>query len=174
MTDAQDEGTKQGNGEAGGAAAQGGTPRLAILAQYVKDLSFENPQGPAAFAQPGQRPEIQVRVDVRGEEKGRGQQEIILELVVEAKLEDRPVFLLELAYGGLFALENVPASEAGDLLMVEGPRLLFPFARRLIADLTAEGGFPPLLLGPIDFLSLHRRRMARRAAAGGTPPAAQA
>lgn len=164
-----------GNGEAGGngedrgqeqQAAQG--PRMSILTQYIKDLSFENPRGPIAFAQGQTRPEIQVRVDVRAESLDAERHEIVLELNIEAKVPEGPVFLLELTYGGLFALANIPEDSLQPLLMVECPRILFPFARRIVADLTRDGGFPPLMLDPIDFVSLYRRRLAQaQAAAGG-------
>ncbi len=155
-----------GNGEAQAReqqAAQG--PRMSILTQYIKDLSFENPRGPIALAQGQQRPEIQVRVDVRAEQLDAERHEIVLELNIEAKVPEGPVFLLELTYGGLFALANIPEDSLQPLLLVECPRLLFPFARRIVADLTRDGGFPPLMLDPIDFVSLYRRRMAQAQAA---------
>ncbi len=163
---------RSGNGEAAGngeaqareqQAAQG--PRMSILTQYIKDLSFENPRGPIALAQGQQRPEIQVRVDVRAEQLDAERHEIVLELNIEAKVPEGPVFLLELTYGGLFALANIPEDSLQPLLLVECPRLLFPFARRIVADLTRDGGFPPLMLDPIDFVSLYRRRMAQAQAA---------
>lgn len=154
------------NGEAGGTAGDTGEqqqgPRLAILAQYIKDLSFENPHGPGGFAQAQNRPEIQVKVDVRGEKRAQDQHEVVLELVVDARLGDRPVFLLELTYGGVFVLQNIPPDALQALLMIECPRLLFPFARRIVADLTRDGGFPPLMLDPIDFVALYRRRLQQQ------------
>ncbi len=160
--EAGDNGEAPGNGEAGAQeqqTAQG--PRMSIVTQYIKDLSFENPRGPLAFAQGQTRPEIQVRVDVRAAPLGPEQHEVILELNIEAKVPDGPVFLLELTYGGVFALANIPADSLQPLLLVECPRLLFPFARRIVSDLTRDGGFPPLMLDPIDFVGLYRRRMAR-------------
>lgn len=154
----------------GGDGGQHQGPRLAILAQYIKDLSFENPRGPGGFfAQAQSRPEIQVRVDVRGEQRSQDQHEVVLELVVDAKLGDQPVFLLELTYGGIFVLQNIPPDALQALLMIECPRLLFPFARRIVADLTRDGGFPPLLLDPIDFVSLYRRRLQQQQQAAQTP-----
>ncbi len=173
-----------GNGEAGGRgevpgdgegrpqeqqAAQG--PRMSILTQYIKDLSFENPRGPMAFSQGQTRPEIQVRVDVRAAQLAPEQHEVVLELNIEAKVPEGPVFLLELTYGGVFALANIPADSLQPLLLVECPRLLFPFARRIVSDLTRDGGFPPLMLDPIDFVSLYRRRLAQ---AQATPAEGQA
>ena len=145
------------NGEAQPQAA-GAQARLSILTQYVKDMSFENPRAPYGVQQ-GTRPEIQIRVDVRTASLGDDRHEVVLDINVEAKAEDSPVFLVELAYGGLFELANIPADGMQMLLQVECPRLLFPFARRVVADATRDGGFPPLMIDPIDFFSLYRRKM---------------
>lgn len=156
--------TPAGNGDA---SAQAG-PRLSILTQYVKDLSFENPRAPFGL-QPNQpRPEIQIQVDVRATPLAEGQFEIVVALNVEAKTGDQPVFLIELTYGGLFALANIPQESLQPLLMIECPRLLFPFARRVIADCTRDGGFPPLMIDPIDFVQLYRRRLQQQAEAAPT------
>lgn len=159
--------------QAGGNGGQQPGPRLAILAQYIKDLSFENPRGPGGFAQAQSRPEIQIRVEVRSEPQAQDQHEVVLELTVDARLDQQPVFLLELSYGGIFLLQNIPADTLQPLLMIECPRLLFPFARRIIADLTRDGGFPPLMLDPIDFVSLYRRRLQQQPQAT-QPPAGSA
>lgn len=152
-----------GSGPEAGEAQQG--PRLSILTQYVKDLSFENPRGPYGM-QPGQpRPEIQIQVDVRAVPLAEGQYEVVLDLNIEAKAGDNPVFLVELAYGGLFAIANIPQDSLQPLLLIECPRLLFPFARRVVADCTRDGGFPPLMIDPIDFVTLYRRRLQQQAAA---------
>lgn len=141
-----------------GDAAQAG-PRLSILTQYVKDLSFENPRAPYGLQAGQPRPEIQIQVDVRAAAVGETQYEVVLDLNVNAKSGDNSVFLVELAYGGLFALENIPADSLQPLLLIECPRLLFPFARRVVADATRDGGFPPLMIDPIDFVQLFRRRV---------------
>ncbi len=128
-----------------------------IQSQYVKDMSFENPRAPVLDAdQP--RPEIQVRVDVRAQGVGDDRYEVMLQLHVEAKAGQDTSFMLELAYGGLFGLVNVPQEALQPLLLIECPRLLFPFARRIVADATRDGGFPPLLIDPVDFAALYRRR----------------
>ena len=145
----------QANGEGQAQAAQA---RLSILTQYVKDMSFENPRAPYGVQQ-GARPEIQIQVDVRAAAVGETQYEVVLDLNVNAKSGDNSVFLVELAYGGLFALENIPADSLQPLLLIECPRLLFPFARRVVADATRDGGFPPLMIDPIDFVQLFRRRV---------------
>lgn len=148
-----------------GQAAQ---PRLSILTQYVKDLSFENPRAPMGLAPGQQRPEIQIAVDVNARQVGEQHFEVVLQINIEAKSGETPFFLMELAYGGVFALANIPEDTVQPLLFIECPRILFPFARRIVADVTRDGGLPPLLLDPIDFATLYRRRLAQRAREEGT------
>jgi preprotein translocase subunit SecB len=144
-------------------------PRLAILTQYVKDLSFENPRAPRGL-QPGQsRPEIQVRVDVRAQPIAEGHYEVVIQLNVDAKVGEELVFVVELAYGGVFMLANIPLESLQPLLLIECPRLLFPFARRIVSDVTRDGGFPPLMIDPIDFVSLFRRRLQQAQESAGPP-----
>ena len=152
------------NGEGGAAAAQQG-PRLSIVSQYVKDLSFENPRAPAGLQQ-NARPEIQIRVDVRTAEVADSRHEVVIDINVDARSHDGPVFLVELTYGGLFELANIPADSLQPLLQIECPRLLFPFARRVVADATRDGGFPPLMIDPIDFVTLFRRKLQAAGEAG--------
>ena len=129
----------------GGSADQAQSPpRLSVLTQYVKDLSFENPRAPMGL-QPGQpRPEIQISVDVNAHAVADGHFEIALEVKVDAKTADATVFLMEVTYGGVFSLANIPGDTLQPILLIECPRLLFPFVRRIIADVTRDGGFPPL------------------------------
>jgi preprotein translocase subunit SecB len=143
----------------GGAPAdQTNPPRMTILSQYVKDLSFENPRAPQSL-QPNQaRPEVQIRVDVRAQPIEAERYEVSLQLHVDAKAGDDTAFMVELTYGGVFGLLNIPQDSLQPLLLIECPRLLFPFARRIVADATRDGGFPPLLIDPIDFVTLYRRR----------------
>jgi preprotein translocase subunit SecB len=137
---------------------QTNAPRLVIQSQYVKDLSFENPRAPASLL-PGQaRPEIQIRVDVRAQRLEAERYEVSLQLHVEAKAGADTAFMVELTYGGVFGLLSIPQESLQPLLLIECPRLLFPFARRVVADATRDGGFPPLLIDPIDFVTLYRRR----------------
>ena len=145
------------NGEGAPQAAQP-APRLSIVTQYVKDMSFENPRAPLGLQQ-NTRPEIQIRVDVRTAEMGDGRYEVVIDINVDAKAGDAPVFLVELSYGGLFELANIPPDSLQPLLQIECPRLLFPFARRVVADATRDGGFPPLMIDPIDFVTLFRRKL---------------
>ncbi|MEO1020623.1 MAG: protein-export chaperone SecB [Pseudomonadota bacterium] len=146
-------------------------PRLSIVTQYIRDLSFENP-GAQRGQQQG-RPQIQVRVEVRSQNVNEQNHEVTLDLNVEAKTGEDTVFLLELSYSGLFSLANIPNESLQPLLLIECPRLLFPFARRVVADVTRDGGFPPLMIDPIDFVSLYRRRV-QQARQETNPPSATA
>ncbi|HET6519549.1 MAG TPA: protein-export chaperone SecB [Geminicoccaceae bacterium] len=137
-------------------------PRLAVVTQYVKDLSFENPMAPQALLPGGPRPEIGVRVNVGVHGLDAERHEVVLTINVEAKAGEQVVFMLELAYAGVFGLSNIPVETAQPLLLIECPRLLFPFARRVVADVTRDGGFPPLMVEPIDFASLFRRRLQQQ------------
>lgn len=130
-------------------------PQVSIMTQYVKDLSFENPGAPASL-QGGEQPRIEVNVNVNA--KGGPAEnvyEVELKISVRASAADATVFIVELLYGGLFGLKNVPDEALEPFLVMEAPRLLFPFARRIIADCTRDGGFPPLMLDPIDFASMY-------------------
>jgi preprotein translocase subunit SecB len=153
---------------------QAETPRLMIQTQFIKDLSFENPRAPLSLEHSQQRPEISVRVDVRVETMQDNRYEVILNLNVDAKVGDEAVFVMELSYAGVFMLVNIPKESLQPLLLVECPRLLFPFARRIVADATRDGGFPPLMIDPIDFVALYRRRQQEAQAAAGTAGATNA
>lgn len=161
-----DNAAKPNGGDEQGAAAQQG-PRLSILTQYIKDLSFENPRAPYGLQAGQPRPEIEIQVDVRASQLGEGQYEVIVELNVDAKAGENAVFLIELAYGGIFTLANIPEDSLQPLLLIECPRLLFPFARRVVADCTRDGGFPPLMIDPIDFVTLYRRRLQQATETAG-------
>jgi preprotein translocase subunit SecB len=155
-------------------ADQTNAPRLTIVSQYVKDLSFENPHAPLSL-QPNQaRPEVQIRVDVRVQPMEADRYEVSLQLHVDAKAGDETAFMVELTYGGVFGLLNIPQDSLQPLLLIECPRLLFPFARRVVADATRDGGFPPLLIDPIDFVTLYRRRQQQAQAPRQTEGAAAA
>lgn len=133
---------------------------IVINAQYVKDLSFENPNAPQSLL-PGQpAPQVAVNVDVKTRQIAENMFEVVLSLHAEAKNDDRVAFVVELAYGGLFSVQGLPAEHQRPVLMIEGPRLLFPFARSIIAEATRDGGFPPLLINPIDFAEMFRRQIA--------------
>ncbi|HVA12939.1 MAG TPA: protein-export chaperone SecB [Stellaceae bacterium] len=155
------------NGEA--APANDGRRQLAINAQYVKDLSFENPRAPHSLLQPptGVAPDLQVGVDVKAQSLGPDVFEVIMTLKAETKLAGEIVFVAELAYGAVVSLINTPQEDIPPALMVETPRLLFPFVRNIISEVTRDGGYTPLLLSPIDFADIYRRRLAEQQQAAG-------
>lgn len=144
-------------------------PQVRIVAQYAKDLSFENPNAPRAFNPPadGQPPRIDVSVNVNARKATEELFEVELKINVDAKNDEMALFAVELLYAGLFALQNVPDDALEPFLIVEAPRLIFPFARRIVADATRDGGFAPLMLDPIDFASMYLARMNQAQAAGG-------
>ncbi len=143
-----------------GQSAPENLPRLVILTQYVKDFSFENPNAPASLFQGNPQPNINVSVDVQARRSGEQNFEVDLHISIEAKQDDDAVFVTELVYSALFALENIPQENLQPVLLIECPRLIFPFARRIIADATRDGGFPPLMLDPIDFAQLYQQQIA--------------
>jgi preprotein translocase subunit SecB len=157
-----------------GEAAPGAETRrqIAINAQYVKDLSFENPRAPQSLLQPptGVAPDLQVGVDVKAQGFGNDVYEVAMTLRVETKLSGEVVFMAELSYGAVVSLLNTPQEEVPVALMVETPRLLFPYVRNIISEVTRDGGYTPLLLSPIDFAEIYRRRIAeqQQPPAGGT------
>ena len=136
-------------------------PAVGLISQYVKDLSFENPNAPGIF-QSEQGPEINVQFDIQANQIADDVHEVTLKIEVRAEAQGRVAFLVELAYAGLFGLRNVPGDAVQPFLLGEGPRLLFPFARRVVADTIRDGGFPPLLLEPIDFNTLYHQQAAQR------------
>jgi len=133
-----------------------------IISQYIKDLSFENPKGPFPFAKKEERPAISVTVDVKANATSNENiYEVILSIKVSATLQDNDVFLIDLIYQGVFEIENLTDDIKEAYLLVECPRILFPFARRIIYDLHADGGLPPLLLDTVNFAELYKNRKAQ-------------
>ena len=141
-------------------------PRLRILAQYIRDLSFENPRAPESLRGGEEQPQIDLGVELNARGREDGFFEVEMKLTARATRAADTVFHLELVYAGLFQIMSVPSDELEPVLMIECPRYLFPFARRVIADLTTEGGFPPFMLEPLDFAGIYA---ARRAQAMATP-----
>jgi preprotein translocase subunit SecB len=139
---------------------------LIVNGQYIKDLSFEVPGAPAIFSQLTSPPEIPISVDIRVNRLGDNVYEVVLHLKIDAHSGDKPVFIAELDYAGVFTV-NVPEEHVEPMLTIEAPRLLFPFARNIIADVTRDGGLPPLMLQPVDFVGIYRQRVEARAAEGG-------
>jgi preprotein translocase subunit SecB len=158
----------------GGAAAPSGEPGLPviqIISQYVKDLSFENPSMGVNVRQP----QIDFTVDLQARRVSEtGPFEVLLKLRVNAVQEEKTLFLLEIAYGGLFVLDKIPEEALQPVLLIECPRLMFPFVRRIIADLVSDGGLPPLMIEPIDFAQLYRSKMQGGERLAQQPPTRQA
>lgn len=159
-----------GTGKANGADTQ---PAAGIITQYVKDLSVENPNAPDVF-QWTEAPKIDVQFNIGAENIGNEIHEVTLKINLAASSERGQVYLVELAYCGLVGMRNIPEEQAHAFLYAEGPRILFPFARRVLADAVRDAGFPPLMIDPVDFNGLYVQQLqARRAqeAAGGDPGA---
>ncbi|MFN3858919.1 MAG: protein-export chaperone SecB [Caulobacter sp.] len=133
-------------------------PGLRIIAQYIRDLSFENPRAPESLRVTAEQPQIDIGVELNARGRPDGLFEVDLRLNVDAKRAGEAAFTIELVYGGLFQIQGVPETELEPVLMIEAPRFLFPFARRVIADLSTDGGFPPFMLDPIDFGGIYAAR----------------
>jgi preprotein translocase subunit SecB len=144
-------------------------PQLNVLAQYTKDLSFENPNAPASLQSQGQ-PEINIQINVNANNLAEHEFEVTLSVEGKAQTAGKVMFSFELAYAGVFRIVNVPQENLHPLVMIECPRLLFPFAREIIATAVRDGGFPPLMLDPVDFVGLYRQNMERSQAQGQVKP----
>jgi preprotein translocase subunit SecB len=144
-----------------------GQPTMVVNAQYVKDLSFENPNAPNSLMQQSGAPDVQVAVDTAAVQLEGSTFEVTLTVRAEGTSEDTSLFLVEAAYAGIFTLGEVPEEYVAPLLYVEAPRQLFPFARAIVAECVRDGGFPPLLIHPVDFMALFQQRAAEEAKAGG-------
>ncbi len=142
-----------------------GTPSVNVLTQYVKDLSFENPNAPAVFQIAGQ-PKLDVQFNIGATQVGDGVNEVVLKIEARAEIEGQVMYLVDLSYAGLFGLRNVPDEHLQPFLLGEAPRILFPFARRVLADAVRDGGFPPLMLEPIDFAQLYLSQSADQGGIG--------
>lgn len=140
------------------AAAQSG---IRILAQFVRDFSFENPLAPDSLRAGAAQPQIDMGVEMNARGRPDGLFEVDLKLSARALRDEQAVFHVEIVYGGLFHIEGVAEADLEPVLLIECPRFLFPYARRLISDVTAEGGFPPFLIDPIDFAGVYAARKAQ-------------
>ena len=154
--------------EATGTTGAAMTLPITIHAQYIKDLSFENPSPIASFTNENNaQPNISVGIQAKADNLGGRNFEVVLEIRIDATREKTPLFVTELSYAGIITLgDNVAEDEAGPLLMVESPRLLFPFARNILADVTRDGGFPPLMLAPVDFAALYEQQKTQETKEG--------
>ena len=135
-------------------------PQLNVLAQYVKDLSFENPNAPRSLQQQQGAPKINIQINVNAKPLADNDFEVELKIEGRAEGPNQFMFSFDLLYAGVFKIQNVPQENIHAIIMIECPRLLFPFARAIIADAVRNGGFPPLMIDPVDFVSLYRQRMS--------------
>jgi preprotein translocase subunit SecB len=146
--------------EPGQAGAPGGAPNLSVLTQYVKDFSFENPGAPQSLRARNGNPNINISIGVQSAPVARDEFEV--ELRVDARAVDGQavLFAIELVYAGVFRFANIPQDQIRAVTLIECPRLLFPFARQVVAEASRNGGFPPLLIDPVDFVAMYRQQTA--------------
>ncbi len=149
---------------ANGGPTSGQSPQLNVLAQYIKDFSFENPNAPRSLAPAQQQPSINIQINVNAKPLADADVEVELSLEGKAEVAGTILFSFDLVFAGVFRIQNVAQQDLHPIVMIECPRLLFPFAREIIAAAVRNGGFPPLLIDPVDFVGLYRRKMAE------TPP----
>jgi preprotein translocase subunit SecB len=164
--------TQAGNGAA--AAATPAQIRMQVLAQYVRDLSFENMVVQKGLSGADVQPDIQVAVSLDARKRSAANQyDVVTKFKVTSrnKVNNETLFLLELEYGGTFLIEGVADEQLHPFLLIECPRLLFPYVRRIISDVTRDGGFPPLNIDQVDFMALYRQELARRAQTQAAAPA---
>jgi preprotein translocase subunit SecB len=171
---------KAGNGGNGGPRGAEGLPDDAELldqieapvivqGQYLRDLSFESPNAPESLQMMSGQPDINVEINVKPQKVGDNDYEVTLYMKVTAEEAGKSLFIVECDYAGLFTLQDVPEEAIDPIVAIEAPRLLFPFTRNIIADAIREGGFPPLLIQPIDFVSLYEQQMAAEGGEGFPP-----
>ena len=158
------------NGGPAEAPAQDTQPQLTVVAQYIKDLSFENPNAPRSLMSAGQQPQIGIQIKVDATPLSDDDVEVALKLEGKAEIGGTLMFAFELTFAGVFRIRNVPQDSMNAIVLIECPRLLFPFAREIVANTVRNGGFPPLLLDPVDFVSLYRQRMSQMQAEGEPAP----
>jgi preprotein translocase subunit SecB len=143
-------------------------PQLRVLAQYVKDLSFENPGAPTSLQNQTKPPAININVNVNANPLPQSNYDVVLTLNARAEVDGKVLFNLELLYGGVFHVSGFPQEHMLPLLFIECPRILFPFARQIVADATRNGGFPPLMIDPIDFAQMFQQKLAEEQAKRAT------
>jgi len=151
------------------AAEENGTERtnrqLVVHAQYVKDLSFENPNAPDILIDSPGQPDVEISVNVGARPLNDEQYEVLLNLSAKAVADEKALFLVELTYAGIVSAPGTAGQDINPLIMIEAPRLLFPFARAIISDVTRDGGFMPLNIQPVDFVSVYQHNLAKQQAA---------
>lgn len=156
--------------EGAAAAGNGEAAQLSVLTQYVKDLSFESPGAPLSLRPREKAPAININVNVNANPLSETDYDVNLTLTAIAKDGDDVLFNVELIYGGVFRISGFPQEHVMPLLFVECPRLIFPFARQIVAECTRNGGFPPLMIDPIDFSKMFQQRIAEEKAKSQVKP----
>jgi preprotein translocase subunit SecB len=151
-----------------GGPAQNQQPQLQVVAQYIKDLSFENPNAPQSLTVTNEAPQIAIQINVGASPLSDNDVEVVLTLNGKAERTGSVMFSFELQFAGVFRIQNVPPESLNPIVLIECPRLLFPFAREIVANAVRNGGFPPLMLDPVDFVSLYRQKLGE-IQAGGAP-----
>ena len=139
--------------------------QILVHAQYIKDLSFENPNAPRVLMEGSNQPDVEITVNVNAKQIDENRFEVTLNLAAKASSEETTLFLVDLTYAGLVTPEGADTEEINPLIMIEAPRLLFPFARAIISDATRDGGFMPLNIQPVDFVAVYQHNLAQKAAA---------
>jgi preprotein translocase subunit SecB len=145
-------------------------PQFNVLAQYTKDFSFENPNAPRSL-QNNQQPAINIQINVNANPLAETEFDVVLHIEGKAETKEGLLFSFDLSYGGVFRITNVPKESLHAMVMIECPRLLFPFAREIVANAVRNGGFPPLLIDPVDFVGLYRQKMMEQQPTANTAPA---
>jgi preprotein translocase subunit SecB len=145
-------------------------PQFTVVTQYIKDFSFENPNAPHSLVAGKEPPKLDIQINVNAAPLSETDIEVTLSLEGKATSGENLLFGFELAFAGVFRIQNVPKESLNALVLIECPRLLFPFAREIIATTVRNGGFPPLLLEPVDFVGLYRRKLGELQAAGAPAP----
>ena len=145
-----------------GPAAQPGQAQFRVAAQYTKDFSFENPGAPQSLMQQQAQPTMNIQINVNPKQLSNTDFEVELKLDGKAEANNQVLFAFELSFAGMFRVQNVPTEQVQPIVLIECPRILFPFAREIVATSVRNGGFPPLMLDPIDFVALYQQRLAQQ------------
>lgn len=146
------------NAGGGGNDGQSSEPSIQVIGQYLKDLSFESPKAPVSLKSPGENPNLHIDINVNITKLGENEYESAIQLKSHASNDDGTIYMLEVVYAGAFQIKNLPEDALEPVLLINCPTILYPFLRRIISEMTQEGGFPPLLLDPIDFATLYKQR----------------
>ena len=136
--------------------------QIVVHAQYIKDLSFENPNAPDILLESSNQPDVEITVNVGAQPLGDTQYEVMLNLGAKAKADDKALFLVDLTYAGIVSCPGTAAADVNPMVMIEAPRLLFPFARAIVSDVTRDGGLMPLNIQPVDFVAVYQHNLAKQ------------